>query len=164
MPSARDDDTYADAVSSAIDDIRREVHGALGTRTYRVQIVKRSWSGESVGEGTPSVTVLELDPRPKFEQRNVDRMGPGGRESIGDAVLTEVSLGYTFDELSPKLGRSDEVAYRVIDTGGQNVPDQWFVLAADPRSRRGDNRSDNSDWYIVLKSTSAMSDIDGVEA
>lgn len=164
MPSQFDDNKHADRLSKAIDRVRRRVHGVLGTRTYRVQRVIRSWSAGVLGEGTPSLDVLELEPRPLVELTNRDRHNPAaGRESVGDLVITQVSLSYSVDQLQPKLAPGQECAYRIIDMGGQQQPDQWAVLAADPISRRGDRQGDNSDWKLILKNTQAMGDIDGAE-
>jgi len=164
MPSQLDDNKHADAVSKAVDRVRRRVHGALGTRTYRVQRIIRSWSGGALAVGTPTLDVLELDPRPLVELTNRDRHNPAaGREAVGELVITEVSLSYSLDQLQPKLAPGQECAYRIIDTGGQQQPDQWAVLAADPISRRGDRKGDNADWKLVLKNTAPMGDLDGAE-
>lgn len=164
MPSDLDpDESFVDSLSSSIDDIRRSIHGSLGTRTYRVQIITRQWSGERIGEGTPSKTVLELDPRPLVSRVSRDRMGPGGREATGDLVLTEVSLKYSALDLQPKVTPVTEVAYRIIDDGGQGQPDQWCVIDGDPVSRRGDRRGDNCDWRVHLRETAPMSDFDDAE-
>jgi hypothetical protein len=164
MPSDLDPDvSFIDSLSESIDDIRRSIHGSLGTRTYRVQIVQRQWSGDRIGEGTPSVTILELEPRPLVRNTPNDRMGPGGREETGDVILTEVSLKYSALDLQPKALPTLEVAYRIIDDGGQGQPDQWFVLQGDPVSRRGDRRGDNCDWRIHLHQTAPMSNFDGAE-
>lgn len=126
-----------------------------------MQIVTRHWSSGVVGDGTPAVSVLEIDPRPLFTRDDTDRLAPGGREDAGSATLTQVSLRYSAEELQPPTPPGTEVAYRVIDTGGQHQPDQWFVIASDPRSRRGDLQEDSSDWRIKLKQTSAMTNFDG---
>lgn len=152
-----------DRLIDVVDSIRRKVHGALGTRQYRVQIVTRRWSGGIIGEGTPTTSILEIDPRPLVERNENDRLSPGGREDQGDVTLTEVSLRYSREELEPNIGNlpNVEVAYRTIDTGGQRQPDGWHVLNGSPVSRRGDRSGDGSDWIIKLKQTAAMTDFDG---
>lgn len=154
----------ADALVDVVDDIRRSIHGALGTRVWEVSIVTRRWSGDTRGVGTPTVSIVTLDPDPKVERVSRDRMGPAGREAAGSVVLTGVSLRYTEAELQGSPDERTEVAYRLREKHGQRKDDRWYVLAASPRTRRGDSPGDCTDWYIILTETSAMGDDDGVDA
>lgn len=156
--------SLADALVGVVDDVRRSVHGALGTRSWKVAIVERTWSGGVRGEGAENRVLRWLDPVPKVERVSRDRMGPAGREASGSVVLTEVSLSYTEAELDPKPSRGGEVAYALVEAKGQQRKTRWFVIAAPPYARRGDNEDDNIDWYIVLNETSDMGDLDGVDA
>lgn len=162
--SAIDGSIFGDALVGAVDDIRRSIHGALGTRPWAVAIVTRRWQGGRRGEGHSTVSILELDPVPRVERVSKDRMGPAGREAAGSVVLSEVSLRYSEAELSPSIGEGDEVAYRLTELRGQKQKPKWYVLAASPVPRRGDKERDNTDWYILLHETSAMGDLDGVDA
>lgn len=158
------DGLLVDELVDVVDDIRREVHGALGTRRWSVSIVTRRWSGDERGVGTPTITVLELDPRPLVKRSTRDRLGPAGREAAGSIILTGVSLRYTEKELQPKVDGRTEVAYRMIDTSAQRQKPVWGVLSADPVARHGDHPGDATDWYIVLNETSPMGEFDGVDA
>jgi hypothetical protein len=162
--SSVDKTLLGDVLIDVVDDIRRSVHGALGTRPWKVAIVTRRWSGEAAGVGTPTVTVLELDPDPKVDRVSRDRLGPAGREAAGSIVVTGVSLRYTEAELQPKVDSRTEVAYRLTDAHGQRQSKRFFVLAAAPVPRRGDGESDGSDWYLVLNETTNMDSFDGVDA
>lgn len=153
-----------DAIASAVDGVRRTVHTALGSRTYKVEIVTRRWSGGAIGEGTADETVLEIDPRPLFSRVARDRLGPAGREQAGNATLSEVSLTYSAAELQPQVDEATEVAYRVTNTKGQGEPPMYFVLEADPVCRRGDRKRDNADWYVLLRETAPMTPLDEVDA
>jgi hypothetical protein len=93
-----------------------------------------------------------------------DRMGPAGREAAGSVVLSEVSLRYSELELEPKIGDGTEVAYRLTELRGQRQSPKWYALSSSPVPRRGDKKSDKTDWYILLHETSAMGDLDGVDA
>jgi hypothetical protein len=159
-----DDDLLADALVGVVDDIRRDVHGALGTRPWSVAIVTRRWSGEQRGEGTARDTVLELDPAPMVRRVTKDRMGPAGRESEGQVTMTQVSLAYGMEELQPRVDDRSEVAYRLTEAHGQRQAVRWFVLAAEPVPRRGDKDGDETDWYILLNETSALGPTAGVDA
>ena len=89
----------ADKLVDVVDNVRRKIHRALGTRTYRVQIITRRWSGGDLGVGTPIVSVLEIDPRPLFERQQGDRLAPSGREDSGDATVSQISLRYSAADL-----------------------------------------------------------------
>lgn len=160
MPSDTNPKSFTDKLSASMDKIRRSVHGSLKTRAYRVVVVTRVWSDGAIGEGTSSVTRLELDPRPLCSRVARDRMGPGGREAAGDIILTEVSLSYSAADLQPATPPGTEVNYQIIDDSGQQQPDQWFVIDGDPIPRRGDRRGDNSDWRVHLHEVAAMTPLD----
>ena len=151
----------SDTLIGVVDNIRRTVHGALGTRPWAVHIVKRSWSGGDRGVGICSETFLELDPVPEVKRVTQDRMGPAGRESNGQSVLSKVSLRYTEAELAPVPKQNEEYAYRIRELHGQQQVDKFYVLATSPVPRRGDKPGDSTDWYILLNQTSNMGPMDG---
>ncbi len=153
-----------DALINVVDDIRRSVHGALGTRPWAVAIVTRRWQGGRRGVGKATVSILELDPVPRVERVSRDRMGPAGREAQGSVTLSEVSLRYSEAELQPAIGPGDEVAYRLTEIQGQRQTKKWYTLSASPVPRRGDKEGDRTDWYILLHESSAMGDLDGVDS
>lgn len=162
--SAIDRTLLADALVDVVDDIRREVHGALGTRPWAVAIITKTWQGGRRGVGHATVHVLELDPVPRVERVTKDRMGPAGREAAGSVVLSEVSLRYSEAELQPTVLDGNEVAYRLTDLRGQRQTPKWYAIAASPVPRRGDKEGDKTDWYVLLHETAAMGDLDGVDA
>lgn len=164
MKSTTQPSLFADAMIGVVDSIRGAIHGALGTRPWSVAIVTRTWSGGRVGVGTPSDAVMELQPTPMVSKITRDRFGPAGRESSGQVQLTEVSLAYTELELVPKLAPGQEIGYRVREIHGQQQADRWYVVSGGPTPRRGDKSGDNTDWYIILEQTSAMGNLDGVDA
>jgi hypothetical protein len=129
-----------------------------------VAVVTRRWSGDINGVGTPTSTILELDPAPKVERVTKDRMGPAGREAAGSIVLTNVSLRYTEAELQPYVDQKTEIAYRITERHGQRLKKRYFVLAGTPVPRRGDKAGDSHDWYIVLNETTDMGNFDGVDS
>lgn len=156
--------SHSDRLIGVVDGIRRRVHGALGTRQWSVSVVTRRWSGVVRGDGTPSVTILDLDPDPRVEFGGQDKMSPTGRESSKRITLTGVSLRYTRAQLEPKTDAVTEIAYRLTDKRGQEQGLVWAVLVSSPIARRGDVAGDSSDWKITLSETSAMGPLDGVDA
>lgn len=157
-----DEDLLADALVDVVDDIRRDVHEALGTRQWSVSVVTRRWSGATRGEGNATVNVLELDPTPMVRRSTRDRLGPAGREAAGTMIITGVSLRYTEEELQPKVDARTEVGYKLVEKHGQREKTIWCVLSADPIPRRGDKAGDETDWYLVLNETSDIANLDGV--
>lgn len=162
--STLDRSKLGDKLIDVVDNVRRKIHAKLGTRPWTVAIITRRWSGEERGVGTATVNVLELDPAPHVSKNVKDRIGPAGREAAGSVVLTGVSLRYSEEELVPRVDNRTEVAYRLTEGHGQYQKTRWFVVAASPIPRRGDTPGDGTDWYIVLNETSAMGDLDGVDA
>jgi len=158
------DAPLADALVGVVDDIRRSVHGALGTRPWSVAVITRTWSGRTRGEGNYIDEELLLDPTPQVRRVTHDRMGPAGREQSGQVTLSQVSLRYSEAELAPRPAKNQEVAYRVRELHGQRQQDKWYVLAGGPIPRRGDKSGDQTDWYLLLEQTSAMGNLDGVDA
>lgn len=154
----------ADALIGVVDSVRGAVHTALGTRPWSVAIVTRTWSGGRPGVGEYSDDELMLEPTPMVQRVTKDRFGPAGRESAGQVTLSEVSLRYTEAELAPPLREGQEIAYRVRELHGQGQTDKWYVLSGGPIPRRGDKESDNTDWFILLEQTSALGNLDGVDA
>lgn len=163
--STLDQTLLGDKLVDVVDRVRRKIHGKLGTRPWKIAIVTRRWSGEERGVGTPTVSVLELDPTPAVSWNVRDRMGPAGREGAGDVVMTGVSLRYSADELDPpRVDNRTEVAYRMTEAYGQRQKTRWFVIKSSPVPRRGDKAGDATDWYILLTETSAMGGLDKEDA
>lgn len=161
--AAIDEELLGDVLIDVVDDIRRDVHGALGTRPWSVAVVIRRWSGGNRGDGNPTIHVLELDPTPMVKRVTRDRVGPAGREAEGSITMTGVSLRYTEEELQPRVESGMEVGYRLMELNGQAQRTRWFVLAASPVPRRGDKSGDGTDWYLLLNETSDQGNLDQVE-
>lgn len=153
-----------DALIDVVDGIRRCVHGALGTRPYRVEIITRRWSGRRRGEGSYKDSILVLDPIPAVARSSSDRLGPAGREGSGSIKLTGISLRYSYSELMPKADDRTEVAWRIVELHGQRQEDRWFIPDGDPIPRRGDKPGDATDWVINLHETSALSNVEAVDS
>ncbi len=161
MPDAvLDPNVLADVLVGVVDNVRRAIHSALGTRPFKVEIVTRRWSGPEVGLGTPTDYITELSPRPKVDWTPSSRMGPGGIEDTGHCTLTGVSLSYTQDELQPRRVPGSETVYRISEGHGQGQLPQFYTVVGQPVPRRGDGDG-GTDWKIVLEQVQALSSIDG---
>jgi hypothetical protein len=161
-----------DEIVDAIDDARREIHAALGTRPWRTFIAIRRWSGPERGIGTATMEYREIDPPPEVTVDGGDRLGHAGRESTRSIKVRKISRRYTELELQPRADAKTEVAYLFRDRDAPNPPfpvdsahraDMWGVLSARPDERIGDRAGDESDWRLSLKETTPMSPYDGVD-
>jgi hypothetical protein len=153
MPAAvLNDGLLGDVLIGVVDDIRREVRAALGTRPFRVAIVTRTWSSGRPGVGTPTDVVLEIEPPPMVTDLSTRLdLRPAGREEEGDVLLTEVSLRYTEPELHPSTRGATEWFYRITDAHGQGTLPRFYTVTKPPTPRRGDHSSDATDWSITLR-------------
>ncbi len=158
MPSELQPGVLADELVSVTDEIRGAVHGALGTRPYRVWVVRRSWSGGRRGVGEPVDTETELLPPPRVRRspQLEKRLRPAGPEEEGDITLTEVSLTYSEDELYPAARTENaEFFYRLDEGHGHDARPRFFVPREPPQARRGDSQRDAIDWRIELRQVEA---------
>lgn len=153
MPASTLDNTIlADRLVTKVDSIRDRVHGRLGTRPYRVEIVRRTWTGARRGEGTVSDVRTELVPAPAVLKRVEDRLRPAGLEEEGDLVLRHVSLTWSESELyAPTLADNAEHLYRITGAHGQGLTPRYFVANKPPVPRRGDTPGDDLDWEVSLR-------------
>lgn len=121
-----DSDVLVDSlVSDVIDGLREALHPDFGVRAYRAYRVLRAWSGTRAGDGTYTDEVAELCPRPLVHAWDGLRIEQArcGLEFLGDVVLTEVSLTYTFDQLCPRtLAANQQVFIAITDGHGQGSP------------------------------------------
>jgi len=128
-----DPTNLVDDLLEVIDDVRGDLHPALGVRQYRVFAVLRTWMGEERGaEGGFAEVETEFLPQPLVESY-VETMGgkllAGGLDEAGIVRLRELSLTYTAAEIAgPALARNQEWLIRVRDAYGQGEPVRDFVV------------------------------------
>lgn len=164
MPSATlDSGILSDRLIEVVDNIRRAIHGRLGTHPFRVYQVVRRWSGGRLGLGTPQDSIFTPDPQPTVKKSSKFRHGPGGFEKRFDCVLTGLSLRYTEAELNPKGGGDTEAVWVVEDTRG-TAKDTEFYTVVDLTPRRGDSPGDDIDWKMELGTVERMGPYDGTDA
>jgi hypothetical protein len=158
MPdSVLNSDRLADALVGVVDEVRSLIHAELGTRPNRVWLVRRSWSGPEVGEGSPTDTEVEILPPPRVTDLALRAtLRPAGREEEGDVLLTEVSLRYSEAELYGPTDKRTEFRYRIDEAHGQARKSRFFVCKSNPLPRRGDQPGDQSDWAITLHATEPL--------
>jgi hypothetical protein len=137
-------------VPDVIDGLRRDLHPQFGVRPYNVTIVKREWSGLMLGEGTFTDTETLIDPQPRIPRWDGYgyQMVPTGLENDGGIKVTEVSLSYTWDELTGgSLEPNEQVFVKVSDATGAGMPDQVFIHAKPPYI----DRERDMGWVLWLK-------------
>jgi hypothetical protein len=123
-------------VPKVIDGLRRKLHPKFGVRAYTVHTVARTWSGGSMGEGTASDVVVELDPQPKVKIWDGLRysLEPCGLDEAGEIQLTEISLTYTQAELDGggALAQNQEWLIRVDEAHGQENRSAFYIHTRRP--------------------------------
>jgi hypothetical protein len=168
VPDAILDPTLlADALVGVVDDIRGAVHGALGTRPYRVSVVTRRWSGKRTGEGDYVDSVMLIEPTPQVVRGGSNRFGPGGAEGKNSVTLREVSLRYTEAELYPRDNPANaETVYLLERTfgGGANESQEFFTAENSPTPERGDKSDDRIGWLIKLHEVQDFNPVDRTDA
>jgi hypothetical protein len=150
-----DDEVLVDSlVTDVLDGLREELHPQFGVRAYRMYRVVRIWSGTTVGEGTFADDAYELRPQPLVSVWDGLRyvQAACGLEQLGDVKLTEVSLTYTFDQLTGKpLAANQEMFIALGEAHGQGQPTAMFTHARPPYV----DRVKNMGWDVLLRRVQA---------
>ena len=108
-----------------VDDLRGDLNADFGTRPFRCWTVKRSWSGEQQGEGDYIDVVAEILPAPRVRSWDGYKwvMTPLGTHEDGLIEVSEISLSYTFNELSTQGLRPNQQFFFVLgEVHGQGSP------------------------------------------
>lgn len=168
MPDAILDPTLlADALVGVVDDVHGAVHGALGTRPYRVSVVTRRWSGSHTGEGTCVDSVMPIEPPPEVIRGGTNRFGPAGAEGKNSVTLREVSFRYVEAELYPQDNPANvETVYMLERTfgGGANSDQEFFTAENSPTPERGDLPGDRIGWLVKLHEIQGFDPVDRTDA
>jgi hypothetical protein len=137
-----------DSLLGTVDDLRGSLNTDMGTRQWRVYVVRRVWSGERRGEGTSSDTLTELTPQPLVGPNDLFyTSSAAGLEEDGNVTLSEVSLTYTEDELNPSAAANEDVFYLLRDAHGQSIADRYFTVSEPPKP----DRVNTIGWIVRLK-------------
>jgi hypothetical protein len=151
MPgSATIEDNLVDSLLSVVDDLRGELHPAMGVRHWRVYTVLRTWSGSEIGDGDPSDTLTEILPQPLVSWDLRNELTLGGLDEKGSITLSEVSLTYTEAELTGPnhaLEDNQQWLYLLREAHGQAMEDRWFGIQDPPWP----DRINTIGWIVRLK-------------
>lgn len=131
------------------DQVRDELHRALGVRQWEVYSVLRTWTGAEVGVGRFTDQRLKLVPQPLVKPFSSYeyRLQPCGLDEAGFVQLEEVSLSYAEDELTGGVMAGNQQHYFSIeDAHGQRIPTRTFVNARPPYP----DRVDTVGWILQL--------------
>lgn len=146
-----DPDVLVDSlVTDVIDGLRGDLHPQFGVRPYRVFAVRRSWTGGEIGVGAPLDRETELEPQPRVQNLGRYEQTPGGINESGEVKVTEVSLTYSFEELTgegAQLSAGEEWLIRIDDGAGQGNPSRWFTHARPPFV----DREKDMGWVLYLR-------------
>jgi hypothetical protein len=144
-----------DRLVPVIDRIRGTIHPKAGDRQWNVAVVRRVWPSGRRGDasgGAPVSTVLQLTPQPRVEFPTDEHgvhfeMQPHGKLEEGTCKISEISLTYSEDQLTPQnLPANTEFYFRLTDAQGQLVPARHYV----PAGPASPDREKNMGWTITL--------------
>jgi hypothetical protein len=157
--------SLANRLGIKVADKLRQLNTKLGVRPTRVWLVWRKWDGGERGQGDPvEVKRIEILPTPMVGSLDAVTFSVfhAGTVPAGSVKLTEVSLKFTYDELTGRmlLGQklhSDNVPqpwefyYELVEDGrGDPEPvHQRFRFLSYPR-----RDSDNCQWVVMLQKMS----------
>lgn len=151
-------------------DNARQIATRLGARPTRVFLVWVAWTGRARGEGEErQVRELEILPTPKVKTLDSVTFSifHAGTIPAGSVALSEVSTGYTFDELTghmvPELHEDQipspvEFFYELREDGrGDSMPtrQKFRVLSVPNRD------AENAQWTVMLEKISEDRGRDG---
>lgn len=147
MPgSATLGDNLVDDLVELVDDLRGDLHPAMGVRHWRVFFVRRTWATEK-GYGAFTDVETEMLPQPlvSFDLRS--ELTPAGVDEKGTIKLSEVSLTYTEAELNGQpVGALENFYYLLREGHGQEMRDRYFGLMDPPWP----DRINTIGWVLTL--------------
>jgi hypothetical protein len=151
--SAQLGDNLIDDLVEDVDTLRGDLNADFGTRPFRCFTVLRSWTGEQQGEGDFSDVVNEILPAPRvtywdtYFSAYTSVMTPLGVHEDGNIKLDEISLTYTYDELSPHGLRLNQQFFFVLrEIHGQNAEPRFLKQRKPPFA----DREKSMGWLVIL--------------
>lgn len=126
-----------DRLMPTVDRLRGTLNAQFGTRPFVVQTVLRTWLGPSgmEGDGDYRDVVTTIEPTPHVEKWNGYRgaLLAAGVHEDGEIRVSEVSLTYTWDELTGgTLQKNQQFFYRLTDGHGQGQEERILRLNRPP--------------------------------
>jgi hypothetical protein len=123
----------------------------FGTRQFNMQAVKRTWLGPSgrIGDGDFRDEVTTITPAPRIPLWNGYKwvMLAGGYHEDGSIVVDEVSLSYTYAELTGgEMQRNQQFFFRLVDAHGQGQQDRILRNSKPPFV----DREKTIGWILIL--------------
>jgi len=152
--SATLNNSLRDQMIGVVDDIRSSVED-LGSKQYRVFVVKRVSASSFAGQGPSTETETEIEPRPivmPWNDREHKAEGCGLLDS-GKIKIINVSLSYEYSELYGEGSNNTEFFIRVKEGQSQGQPPADFVFAQEPYASRV--KGDGTGWVLKLKRAGA---------
>ena len=125
-------DNLIDDLVADVDDLRGDLNADFGTRPFNFQTILRTWLGDSgmTGDGDFRDVVTTVTPAPRVERWDGYKwvLLAGGVHEDGEVRVSEISLSYTYGELTGKglgaglngnLEKNQQFFYRLVDAHGQ---------------------------------------------
>jgi len=156
-----DSEVLIDDLVVDLDELKGELYADLGMRAFDVQVVVRTWTGETIGDGEASDQFLTLQPPPEVRSFDGYRwvLLAQGYNASGEIRITDVSLAYTYEQLTgcpagESLGQNQQLFYRLVEAHGQGQEERLLRLKAPPAV----DRAENMCWEIRCVNANAPDD------
>jgi hypothetical protein len=148
------DQSLVDQLLPDVDDIRADLLPAMGIRPYIVKTVRRTWSGEEIGDGVPTVVETVLTPPPMVTDKNGASftMRPEARVEDAELRVTELSLAnYQEADLlgapaGTRLPANVEFFWVLADAHGQAIKARSYTVSGVPVP----DREKTIGWIVKL--------------
>lgn len=138
-----------DELIGTVDEIRASIFPDLGVRGYRLYRVIRTWDGDEVGDGSATLSELEITPAPLVEWSERGDRAENGRTEDARLKVTEVSLAFQEDQLTGRpLTTKQECYYRLVESQNQGQRTTYWTLVATPTP---DRMNLDIGWTIRLR-------------
>lgn len=151
-------DGLLDDLIPVIDELRGDLHSEFLVRPYRVFAVLRTYAGAKVGVGEYTESETEITPQPRVLQWGANgghryELEPCGLANVGEIMVTEVSLTYTYDELTGgrNLAKNQQFRIRLKEAQGQGDPTRDFIHSRPPYK----DREKDIGWVLWLRVSGA---------
>lgn len=143
--------SLVDRLISKVDRIRQRVNvDKVGVRRFSLYRVVRTWSGGEVGDGTATISAVEITPAPAIVFNKArDSLNGRGRVEVGTMEASEVSLTYSESYLFPTLTAGQELYYRLVErNAAQATGTSYWILTSKPEADRCETTSGNIQWIM----------------
>lgn len=149
MSAILNPNVIVDSLVPTVDGLRAALYPLAGVRQFNVGLVTRVWSGMRIGEGARVDAVVSLNTQSRVDAWELKyEQQPCGLVEVGSVHLSEVSLSYSFADLTGGAFQPNQQFFVTLqEAHGQLQPTRYFVHERPPL----DDREQGIGWKLWLK-------------